>query len=85
MALLTEETGLHVIATARNPAVLSEMAELGMTTLTLDVTKADSIKACHDEVSELTGGKLDILVNNAFVSPTPSPTPLSLPLVGLSH
>jgi len=61
-------SGVHVIATARNPAVLSEMAAMGMTTLTLDVTKEDSIKACHDEVSKLTGGKLDILVNNAFVS-----------------
>lgn len=48
------------------------MADMGMTTLTLDVTKEDSIKACHDEVAKITGGKLDILVNNAFV-PLPSP------------
>jgi hypothetical protein len=41
------------------------MADLGMTTLQLDVTKQDSIKACHDEVAKLTGGRLDILVNNA--------------------
>ena len=58
---------MHVIATARNPAVLSEMAALGMTTLALDVTNETSIKTCHDEVSKLTGGKLDILVNNASV------------------
>lgn len=60
---------MHVIATARNPAVLAEMATLGMTTLALDVTSEESIKTCHDAVSELTGGKLDILVNNAFVNP----------------
>jgi 1-acylglycerone phosphate reductase len=63
---------VHVIATARNPAVLSEMAAIGMTTLALDVTDEASIKACHDAVSTLTGGKLDILVNNAFVSQTPT-------------
>ena len=57
--------GLHVIATARRAEVLSEMAEIGMTTLTLDVTDAESIKACHAQVAELTGGKLDILINNA--------------------
>ena len=57
--------GLHVIATARRPEVLSEMADTGMTTLALDVTDAESIKTCHDEVAKLTGGKLDILVNNA--------------------
>ncbi|KAK4239016.1 hypothetical protein C8A03DRAFT_14575 [Achaetomium macrosporum] len=65
LAIEFHAKGLHVIATARNPAVLSEMAALSMTTLALDVTKADSIKTCHDEVSKLTGGKLDILVNNA--------------------
>ncbi len=43
------------------------MAALGMTTLALDVTNETSIKTCHDEVSKLTGGKLDILVNNASV------------------
>ena len=41
------------------------MAEMGMTTLALDVTDAESIKMCHAQVAELTGGKLDILVNNA--------------------
>jgi NAD(P)-dependent dehydrogenase (short-subunit alcohol dehydrogenase family) len=46
------------------------MADVGMTTLALDVTKTDSIKTCHDEVSKLTGGKLDILVNNASVFPS---------------
>ncbi|KAK4248348.1 hypothetical protein C7999DRAFT_31255 [Corynascus novoguineensis] len=71
--------GVHVIATARNPAVLSEMAAMGMTTLTLDVTKEGSIKACHDEVSKLTGGKLDILVNNAGRTHTHPATDLSIP------
>lgn len=71
--------GVHVIATARNPAVLSEMAAIGMTTLALDVTKEDSIKTCHDEVSKLTGGKLDILVNNAGRTHTHPATDISIP------
>ena len=57
--------GLHVIATARRPEVLTELAEMGMSALALDVTDAESIKQCHEEVAKLTGGKLDILVNNA--------------------
>ena len=63
---------MHVIATARNTSVLSEMADMGMSTVALDVTKADSIKACHASVAEITGGKLDILVNNAYAPPPPS-------------
>jgi len=45
---------------------------MGMSTVALDVTKADSIKACHASVAEITGGKLDILVNNAYAPPPPS-------------
>lgn len=37
----------------------------GYTCLQLDVTDQSSIDACKDEVVKLTGGKLDILVNNA--------------------
>lgn len=43
------------------------MAEMGMSTLALDVTNKESIKTCHEEVAQITGGKLDILVNNAYV------------------
>ncbi len=41
------------------------MEEKGMTTLQLDVTDADSITRCKARITELTGGGLDILVNNA--------------------
>lgn len=47
------------------------MGAVGMSTVALDVTNAESIKACHDEVAKITGGKLDILVNNAFVTVLP--------------
>lgn len=57
--------GLHVIATARDKVVLADLEELGMTTLSLDVTNTDSIREAKIAVEKLTGGKLDILVNNA--------------------
>lgn len=37
-----------------------------MRTVVLDVTSADSIAAAHKEITNITGGKLDILVNNAW-------------------
>lgn len=40
-----------------------------MTGIALDVTSAESIAKCKEEVTELTGGKLDFLVNNAYVNP----------------
>lgn len=46
---------------------------MGMSTLALDVTNAESIKTCHSEVAKITGGTLDILVNNAYVPLPPSP------------
>jgi NADP-dependent 3-hydroxy acid dehydrogenase YdfG len=36
-----------------------------MSIVQLDVTDKDSIKACHEETGKITGGKLDMLVNNA--------------------
>ncbi|KAI8962051.1 NAD(P)-binding protein [Daldinia sp. FL1419] len=71
--------GFHVIATARRPEVLAELEALGMSTLPLDVTDAESIKQCHEEVAKLTGGKLDILVNNAGRTHTHPATDISLP------
>lgn len=62
---LTLAAGLHVIATARNPDVLEDMAAQGMSTLPLDVTSQESIAACKAEVEKITNGRLDILVNNA--------------------
>ncbi|KAJ2977729.1 hypothetical protein NUW58_g7722 [Xylaria curta] len=71
--------GLHVIATARRPEVLAELAELGMSTVALDVTDAESIRKCRDEVAKINGGKLDILVNNAGRTHTHPALDVSLP------
>lgn len=59
--------GLHVFATARHLESMSELAALGITTLCLDVTDIDNIRKTRDHIAAITGGKLDILVNNAYV------------------
>ena len=56
-----------MIPTARKPDVLQDLADKGMRTVVLDVTKADSIASAHKEIADITGGRLDILVNNASV------------------
>ncbi|RYO82951.1 hypothetical protein DL766_004950 [Monosporascus sp. MC13-8B] len=78
LCLEYHKQGLHVIATARRPDVLSGMADMGMSTVALDVTDAESIKACHAEVVKITGGKLDILVNNAGRTHTHPATDLDM-------
>lgn len=55
----------HVIATARRPESIAHLQETGMTTLSLDVTQPESVKAAAIEVKRITDGKLDVLVNNA--------------------
>jgi 1-acylglycerone phosphate reductase len=57
--------GLHVIATARNKATITDLEALGCSTVSLEVTSQGSIEAAKKEVERLTGGKLAILVNNA--------------------
>lgn len=58
-------TGLRVLATARSTSAMQALQAAGLETFELDVTKADSIAVMYARVDELTGGKLDILVNNA--------------------
>ncbi|KAK7900357.1 NADPH-dependent 1-acyl dihydroxyacetone phosphate reductase [Exophiala xenobiotica] len=65
LAAQFHQHGDRVLATARNPAKMESLKKLGIETLTLDVLSDDSIRACVKEVSALTGGSLDMLVNNA--------------------
>lgn len=57
--------GLSVIASARNTKKMAELADLGITTLELDVQSRTSIAACLQQVP-----RLDILINNAGASYT---------------
>ncbi|KEY69446.1 hypothetical protein S7711_01988 [Stachybotrys chartarum IBT 7711] len=57
--------GCHVIATARNFDVLKDLGARGLSILELDVTSQESVIQAKARVEELTGGRLDILINNA--------------------
>lgn len=57
--------GLRVFATARNASNIQNLADVGIETLSLEVHKPESIKRLKEEIGARTGGKLDMLVNNA--------------------
>lgn len=57
--------GDRVFATTRKPSKMAFLEALGIETLSLDVQSEESIKSCVQEVSSLTGGSLDMLLNNA--------------------
>lgn len=60
--------GLTVFATARDVAKMTELKDLGIETLEMDVTSTASITDSVNIVCKATGGTLDILVNNAGVN-----------------
>jgi 1-acylglycerone phosphate reductase len=66
--------GFHVFATTRSIKKMSTLADLpNVTLLAMDVTSAESIAEALKAVTAHTGGKLDLLVNNAgqgLVGPT---------------
>lgn len=47
---------------------MDPLKELGVTTLACDITNTDDIKRCKDIILKETGGKLDILYNNAGIA-----------------
>ncbi|KZT35300.1 oxidoreductase [Sistotremastrum suecicum HHB10207 ss-3] len=57
--------GVRVFATARRLESMNELASLGIETFALDVNKAESIEAVKQKITEINGGRLDILFNNA--------------------
>ncbi|KAK5061213.1 hypothetical protein LTR84_007755 [Exophiala bonariae] len=65
LALAFHHHGDRVLATARNPSKMAHLKSQGIETLTLDVLSEDSLQASLKEVSTLTNGSLDVLVNNA--------------------
>lgn len=68
MAKIFHGRGFHVFATARDPAKVGDLSDLSdVEILELDVTIPQTISQCRDAVAKRTGGKLDVLVNNAGV------------------
>jgi 1-acylglycerone phosphate reductase len=45
--------------------MIKDLERPGISVFPLEITSAKSIQECKEKVSELTGGRLDILVNNA--------------------
>src|SRR5690242_8773329 len=65
LALALQKHGdLQVFAAARDTTKMTALSSAGIKTLELDVTSSDSIKALVEEVTHLTKGKLDILINS---------------------
>lgn len=69
-ALVTEykRKGLHPIATVLPNEASDHLVEAGITFYPLDVTSEKSILELKANVQKLTGGRLDVLVNCAYVS-----------------
>ncbi|EEY15364.1 oxidoreductase [Verticillium alfalfae VaMs.102] len=65
LALEFAKKGYRVFATARSLRTLTNLTENGIETLTVDVTDFESLVSLRDEIAGRTGGKLDILFNNA--------------------
>ncbi|KAF2795458.1 NAD(P)-binding protein [Melanomma pulvis-pyrius CBS 109.77] len=62
-----KDKGYHVFATARSPSKVPQTLHTAsnVTVLALDVTSSESIAAAAEAVQKQTGGKLDVLINNA--------------------
>ena len=56
---------MRVFATARSIEALKGLAEKGVELFTLDVTSEASIVALKAQIETRTGGRLDMLFNNA--------------------
>ncbi|KAJ4287148.1 hypothetical protein N0V90_012546 [Kalmusia sp. IMI 367209] len=68
MAKIFLERGFYVFATVRDPSAAADLTQLSnVEILELDVTDPQTISRCKDVVAQRTGGKLDVLVNNAGV------------------
>lgn len=65
LALEFKRKDFRVFATARKAETISNLAEQGIETLSLEVTNDESIVTLKAEIESRTNSSLDILVNNA--------------------
>jgi len=68
LARALKDRGFRVFATTRKLEKMKLLQELGCDCLILDVEDESTIKTASEEVRKLTGGKLDLLINNAGIS-----------------
>lgn len=65
LAVELHAKGYFVFCAVRRPESITEMLKPGMVAVSMEVTSTESIRAAADEVAQVTGGRLDVLVNNA--------------------
>ncbi|GAW13696.1 hypothetical protein ANO14919_030850 [Xylariales sp. No.14919] len=65
LAFAFHKAGWRVFASARNTSKLKKVEEVGIETVQLDTLSDESIANCVSHLTELTGGSLDGLLNNA--------------------
>ncbi|KAF2107293.1 hypothetical protein BDV96DRAFT_589510 [Lophiotrema nucula] len=65
LALELANHGFNVLATVRDPAKYNPPPHPSVTYLPLELTSNESIYTLRDRVTEITGGTLDVLYNNA--------------------
>ncbi|KAL9620147.1 MAG: hypothetical protein Q9160_005262 [Pyrenula sp. 1 TL-2023] len=66
LALIFQQRGFQVFATARDPSKMSKLRDLlNVTLLTLDVVNQSDIGTCVEAVSKQTGGTLNYFISNA--------------------
>ena len=64
-AFALNDRGHHVIASCRKQSDVDKLTTLGLETVLLDVANIESIYKAFPEVLVKTGGRLDVLINNA--------------------
>lgn len=64
-ALALKQRGHWVIASCRKEKDVETLTTLGLTTVQMDMASPASITAGFEQAMQLTGGRLDVLINNA--------------------
>jgi 1-acylglycerone phosphate reductase len=65
LALEWHHKGYRVFATARKLEAMAALSSAGIECFAMDVTDTPSLEAIKEQVGQLTGGTLNVLVNNA--------------------
>jgi 1-acylglycerone phosphate reductase len=67
MAKQLQQCGFYVFATARDTSKIIDIDPNNVELLELDVTIPKTIERCKAIISKRTGGRLDVLINNAGI------------------
>lgn len=63
--------GFKVFATARDTSKIGHLQEMGINTMEMDVTRPESVQTAVQKIQAASGGRLDVLVNNAGAGKCP--------------